>query len=134
MKKDRAIGIDPGHKQNRISEGSKIVGDITSADGLRLDGTIEGNITVKGKVVIGKAGAINGVLNCPDADIEGKFTGKLFVSGLLTLKSSAVIEGEVHTKKLSVEPGAVFNASCEMGNVTMKKAGDNEGEKAKQPA
>ncbi|MAZ26813.1 MAG: hypothetical protein CL868_07010 [Cytophagaceae bacterium] len=133
MKKDRAIGIDPGNKQNRISEGSKIVGDISSNDGFRLDGEIEGNLTVKGRVVIGKSGVVKGTLTCPDADVEGKIMGKLEVSGILTLKSSAVIEGEVKTQKLSVDPGAVFNATCEMGKTVMNKTMD-EGEKAKKPA
>ncbi|HAI40677.1 MAG TPA: cell shape determination protein CcmA, partial [Maribacter sp.] len=38
------------------------------------------------------------------------------------LKSSAVIEGTVSVSKLAVEPGATFNASCNMGG---KKGGSN---------
>ncbi|MCJ7467312.1 MAG: polymer-forming cytoskeletal protein, partial [Maribacter sp.] len=46
--------------------------------------------------------------------IEGSFNGELMVSDLLSLKSSAVIEGTVSVSKLAVEPGATFNASCNM--------------------
>ena len=68
--------------------------------------------------MIGKTGKVLGTLTCQDADIEGKIEGKLLVSNLLSIKSTAVIDGEVSTSKLAVEPGASFNASCVMnGNV-----------------
>ncbi|HZJ21271.1 MAG TPA: polymer-forming cytoskeletal protein, partial [Pricia sp.] len=51
---------------------------------------------------------------CVNADIEGSFNGELLVSDLLSLKSSAVIEGTVEVSKLAVEPGATFNATCSM--------------------
>ena len=101
-------------QQNRISQGTSINGDINSEGGFRIDGEVEGNLNTSNKVVIGKSGVIKGTLVCKDADVEGKFNGKLTVSNLLSLKSSAVIEGEVIVSKLAVEPGATFNASCEM--------------------
>jgi cytoskeletal protein CcmA (bactofilin family) len=100
--------------QNIISNGTKIVGDLTSEGDLRIDGTIEGNITTPGKVVVGKSGIVKGTLNGTDAHFEGKFSGKLSLSGTLTLKSSAHIEGEVVIGKLEVEPGATFNVTCAM--------------------
>jgi len=100
--------------QNIISQGTKIVGDFNSEGDFRIDGVIEGSIKTSGKVVVGKAGFIKGTLNGTDAHFEGKFSGKLTLSGTLTLKSSANIEGEVFVKKLAVEPGAIFNVSCSM--------------------
>ena len=47
-------------------------------------------------------------------DVEGKFKGNLIVSGTLSLRASAYIEGDVQIEQLSVEPGATFNASCVM--------------------
>jgi cytoskeletal protein CcmA (bactofilin family) len=67
-----------------------------------------------GKVVIGKTGLINGTLKSSNADIEGKFSGKLIISDTLSLKSTAHVEGEVEAGKLAVEPGATFNATCTM--------------------
>lgn len=85
-----------------------------SDGGFRIDGTINGTLKTPGKVVIGKDGKVDGTLECANADIEGFFSGKLIVQGLLSLKSSAVITGDVITEKLAVEPGAVFNATCKM--------------------
>ena len=112
---------EPGTNQNRINAGTTLKGDIASEGFFRIDGVIEGNVTTPSKVVIGKSGSIQGTLTCKDADIEGKFDGKLDVSGTLSLKSTANIEGEVEVGKLAVEPGALFNASCSMKGAAKKK-------------
>lgn len=122
---------DFSKNQNKISEGTKIVGDIVSKGGFRVEGTIEGTFKTTGKVVVGKSGFINGTLECSDADFEGKFSGKLIISETLSLKPTAHIEGEVSVGKLAVEPGATFNASCDMkGGV--KSLSDSSGQKKEQ--
>lgn len=103
-----------GGQPNRIEKNTKIKGDIISEADFRIDGKLDGNVKTSGKVVIGKGGYIHGKVQCVNADIEGNFNGELQVSELLSLKASAVIEGTVSVNKLSVEPGATFNASCTM--------------------
>lgn len=105
---------NPGAGQNRINDGTKIKGDISSNGYFRIDGTIEGTLTTPSKVVIGKTGVIIGTLSCKNADIEGKVEGNLDITGTLSLKSTAHIVGEVIVGKLAVEPGATFNATCTM--------------------
>ena len=119
-KKERT-GQEPSSGQNRINEGATLEGDVISKGFFRIDGTVKGNIKTPSKVVLGKTGYINGTLTCENADIEGKFEGNLDVSGTLSLKSTANIEGEVVAGKLAVEPGATFNASCVMKG-TQKEA------------
>ena len=65
-------------------------------------------------MVVGKKGFIKGTLQGTDAYFEGKFDGKLALSGTLTLKATALVLGEVVVGKLAVEPGATFNVSCMM--------------------
>ena len=128
-KKGRDQGpTDFSRSQNKISEGTKIVGDIVSEGGFRVEGTVEGTFKTTGKVVVGKSGFIKGTLECSDADFEGKFAGTLIISGTLSLKPTANIEGEVTVGKLAVEPGANFNASCSMkGSVKpINKEGDQK--------
>lgn len=124
---------EPGTGQNRVNEGTTFKGDIVSQGFFRIDGTVEGTINTPSKVVLGRTGVIKGSLHCQDADIEGKFDGNLNVSGTLSLKSTANIEGEVEVGKLAVEPGATFNATCRMkGNVkkASKEVKDSETAKA----
>ena len=101
-------------KTNRIVEGTTIHGDIVSPADFRLDGNLVGNFQSKGKIVIGPAGSIKGDISCKNADIEGRFEGKIQVVEILNIKSKASIHGEVICGKLSVEPGAEFSATCVM--------------------
>lgn len=120
--------------QNIISQGTKIVGDFNSKGDFRIDGIIEGNIKTSGKVVVGKSGIIKGTLQGTDAYFEGKFSGKLALSGILTLKSSAHIEGEVVVGKLAVEPDATFNVTCVMKGTVKEMNNDSRKQKAEQTA
>ena len=101
-------------ERNIIAKNTKFIGDISSEGDFRIDGTLEGTLETKGRVIIGLDGSIQGKVSCENADIEGKFSGELKVNKMLTIKASASISGEVTLGKLSVEPGATFNASCTM--------------------
>lgn len=122
--------LDYSKNQNKISEGTTIVGDITSKGGFRIEGRIEGNVKTDGRVVIGRTGVINGTLVCENADFEGSFSGKMTIKETLALKSTANIEGEVVIGKLSVEPGANFNATCNMKGGIKPISKNKNGEKS----
>ncbi|MEL1246002.1 polymer-forming cytoskeletal protein [Flavobacterium sp. DGU11] len=117
-------------KTNRIVEGTTIKGDIISQADFRLDGELTGNFTSKGKIVIGPAGSVTGDIKCRNADIEGRFNGKIEVDEQLNVKSKAHIKGEVITGKLSVEPGAEFSASCIMKTTVKPLPKNNEQQQA----
>jgi cytoskeletal protein CcmA (bactofilin family) len=106
---------------NVIAKNTIIVGEIKSDGDFRIDGTLEGNLTIKGKVIIGAAGVIKGNIEASNADIEGKISGQLKVIKTLTVKATANISGDVVVGKLSIEPGATFNASCVMKGFTKEE-------------
>ena len=101
-------------QQNMIAHGTVFEGDQNSEGDFRIEGTIKGTLITKGKVVIGNTGLVEGSLNCNNADVEGQIKGKLVVSETLSLRASAHVDGDVQTGKLAVEPGATFNANCQM--------------------
>ena len=105
-------------KTNRIVEGTIINGDINSPADFRFDGVLTGNFTTAGKLVIGPAGRVKGDIICANADIEGHFEGQIQVEEVLNITATAVIRGDFVTGKLSVEPGAVFTATCRMRTAT----------------
>jgi len=115
-KKTKHMAAGVVSQQNTIAKGTIITGDIISEGDFRIEGRIEGNFKTPGKVVIGKTGQIDGNLESANADIEGRFIGKLKLSDTLTLRSTAYVEGEVEVSKLAVEPGATFNATCNMNS------------------
>jgi cytoskeletal protein CcmA (bactofilin family) len=101
-------------ERNVVAKNTSITGDINSEGDFRIDGTLEGTLKTNGRVIIGVEGKIIGKVESNNADIEGKFSGELLVHETLTIKATANISGDVVIGKLSVEPGAVFNASCAM--------------------
>jgi cytoskeletal protein CcmA (bactofilin family) len=114
-------------KTNRIVEETIIKGDIISQADFRLDGALIGNFSSNGKLVIGPAGSVKGEIVCQNADIEGKFEGKLKIEDTLNIKASAIIIGDVTVGKLSVEPGAVFSATCIMKPNSTQEAANGNG-------
>ncbi len=112
-------------ERNILAKNTKIVGDLSSEGDFRIDGVLEGTLETKGRVIIGLDGFVQGKVLCENADIEGKFSGELKVNTMLSIKASASISGEVVLGKLSVEPGATFNATCTMKGA-LKELNANE--------
>lgn len=100
---------------NRIVEGTRFKGEISSEGNIRIDGTFIGEIESKGRIVIGPQGVVEGTVRCQNCDVEGRLKGKLGVEELLTLKSKSSIEGEVHYGQLGIEPGAKLSGTLHMG-------------------
>ncbi len=99
---------------SRISAGTAIKGEISSDNDIRVDGKIDGKVYSKGKIVVGPQAVISGGLACSSVDFLGTMKGDAYVKDLLTLKSNAVIEGNIYVNKLQVEMGAQVNGSCHM--------------------
>jgi cytoskeletal protein CcmA (bactofilin family) len=105
---------------NIIGSGTSIEGDVVSGGDIRIDGNLKGTLRTRGKLVVGPTGTIEGEVTCQNADVSGTMRGKLNVVELLSLKSSAKINGEITTGKLAIEPGADFSGSCSMSGGVVK--------------
>ena len=99
---------------SRISTGTVIKGEINSPNDIRIDGTFEGKIVCKGRVVAGEKAVIKGDIVCENVDFWGKLEGCLYVKDTLTLKDTCTVTGDLHIKRLVVELGARFNGACKM--------------------
>jgi len=116
-------------ERNVIAKNTVIVGDIKSDGDFRIDGTLEGSLITNGRVIIGVEGFIKGNIEASNADIEGKISGKVLISKTLTIKATSLITGDVIVGKLSVEPGATFNATCSMKGAVKELNQANEQQK-----
>ncbi|MCM1168643.1 MAG: polymer-forming cytoskeletal protein [Bacteroides sp.] len=100
---------------NVLGAGTSVKGALSSNGNLRIDGSFEGTLAIEGKLVVGSTGSLIGSVRCASAEIEGNVkTDKMEVSGLLSLKSTSMVEGEITIQKLFIEQGAVFNGQCNM--------------------
>lgn len=116
---------------NKIGDGTSINGDINSNGDIRIDGSIVGSVNCKGKLILGASGSVQGDIICANAELSGSVKGNVHVAELLNLKSSATVNGEISTGKLSIEPGANFSGTCVMGAVVkdIKNAEQRQSEK-----
>lgn len=99
---------------SRVSTGTIIKGEISSPNDIRIDGTFEGKIFSKGKVVVGEKAVITGDIICTNVDFWGKMHGNFYVKDTLSLKETCTVEGDLHIRRLQVELDAKFNGTCKM--------------------
>ena len=99
---------------NSIVEGTELKGEINSPGNFRVDGVIDGDMKIDGKLIIGAKGLVKGNVLCKDAEIEGRFEGELSVNGLLSLKSTSSISGDANFQRLMVAEGAKLNCTCNL--------------------
>ena len=109
-----------GALYNALTSGSKIIGTVITDSDIRIDGTIEGDVKCSGKMVIGEQGLVKGTVECQSAEIMGTLDGKINVKYTLALRATSRLKGEINTQTLMVEPNAIFNGSCTMGNDSEK--------------
>jgi cytoskeletal protein CcmA (bactofilin family) len=98
-----------------ISSGTTLQGDVKSDNDLRIDGTIQGNVSSSAKIVVGPSGLVEGNIYANGVDITGKVVGNISVKELLQLRAEGTVEGNISAAKLQIDPTAVFNGKCQMG-------------------
>jgi len=100
-----------------------IKGEITVEKGLRVDGTIEGAVTTKGKVHVGKTGTLNAEVHGGSVLVEGKVKGNVTASDRVTLEATSNVYGDLNATKLIVNEGATFVGKVNVGPDAVKGAG-----------
>lgn len=99
---------------SHISAGTVIKGEMTSLTDIRVDGTVQGKLYSKGKVVVGEGAFVTGTLACDNMDFWGRMEGDIYVKDTFSLKNSATVEGNIHVRRFEVEMGARINGTCKM--------------------
>lgn len=106
---------------NLVGEGTTFEGTLHAENDVRTSGHIVGTIRVEGRAIIAESGSVDGEVVATNADVAGRVQGEVRVSECLVLKSTARIEGDIHTKRLVVEEGALFTGSCSMEEIGASK-------------
>ena len=99
-----------------ISKGVKIEGKLSCSGNIRLDGEVQGDISSAGVVIVGENGKVNGQINADNITIGGKVTGTVKAKDKVVLEAKANLKGDITTKTLMVEAGAIFNGNTKMGD------------------
>lgn len=110
-----------GGLHNALAAGTSVKGNMMTETDFRLDGKIDGDVNCSGKIVVGPKGCVTGNIVSSNAEILGLVEGSIRVSEKLVLKSTAVVQGDIFTKLLEIEPNARFNGACSMGATAKEK-------------
>lgn len=112
-----------------IAEGLKIKGEVQGSEDLRVDGEIEGRISLPGAaVVIGPKGRVAGDVQAREIVLEGTVRGNLSARERVRLAATGKLEGDVSAERLVIEEGARVIGHVESG------AGEVRAHAAARPA
>ncbi len=94
---------------------TSFTGDISTKAGVRIDGTVKGNVTAAGNVVIGPEGMVEGQVVGRDISIAGGVTGNVVAQGVVQLNAGAKLLGDLEAISVAIEEGAIFKGKCTIG-------------------
>jgi cytoskeletal protein CcmA (bactofilin family) len=95
-----------------IGADTRIEGDIYFSGGLRVDGTVRGNVKEPvdklSTLILSEHGRIEGEVTAAKVVLNGKVIGTVKASQFIELQSKARITGDLHYKSLEMHTGAVI--------------------------
>lgn len=105
-------------EQTVITEDVEITGTLKSANALRMDGRLNGDLICSSDVDVGKSANIKGNISVNCAVVQGQINGNLVAKDRIELKAAARINGDLKAKRLTMEDGVSF-----VGKVEVSPAG-----------
>jgi len=105
-----------------VGKGSVIEGTIRTEGGIRIDGTVVGEVLAKSTAAVGEGGVVEGSLTAKSVSVAGKIQGNVTASEKLTLEARSIVSGDVRTARLIVDEGAIFDGKCSMSSGTSNAA------------
>ena len=102
-----------------IGRGIEVIGDISFADRLQVDGKTQGKLTSdNGTLIVGESARIEAQIDVGVCVVYGLVQGNLIARSKLEIRKSGRVQGDVITPVLLVEEGAVFNGAIRMSQET----------------
>jgi len=131
------VGLPPtsmmkpeGEETAIIAKGFKLEGKLDVAGPLRINGTVKGTVQSKSQVVLGDTAQIEGEIHCGFLSVAGKVKGNVHCTERLEILASGLVEGDVNSPSLGIEPGGILEGRCHM---RVDKAPAEAGKVAKPP-
>lgn len=94
-----------------IPKESTIYGDIETSLPCRIEGLIEGDVQVKGKVIVSEEAEVKGSIRCDDVIVYGKVWRNITCSNKAQICTNGYVEGKIDSKLLEVEEGATVRSN-----------------------
>lgn len=100
---------------NRIAAGAKFTGDMATLNDIRIDGTFEGRLYSRARVVVGEKAVVKGDIFASYIDFNGTMLGgNFYVKDTLSLKAGCTVNGDLYFQRFQVELDARFTGKCQV--------------------
>lgn len=107
-----------------IGPGAVFNGNLSAPETIRIDGTLNGDCSCEGNLILGKEGVIKGNITAKSVTLSGKVTGDVIAEGKLELFSTAKVTGDITAKSLIIDEDACFDGRCIMASSGAAPAGN----------
>lgn len=97
-----------------VDRHSLFSGTFRTARDLRVEGTIEGEITCEGKIVIAQGARVKATITAREVEVAGELDGEITCSGRFRITPTGNATGKVTAASLIIEEGARFNGDFAM--------------------
>jgi cytoskeletal protein CcmA (bactofilin family) len=102
-------------KETVINADAAFKGDFSSEGPMRIEGKVEGKVSCKGRLTIGKTAQVVGEAEVAQAVIEGALRGNIMAAERVELASSARVTGDIRAPRLVVTEGATLEGKVSIG-------------------
>ena len=98
-----------------VGKSVSIRGDISGNEDVYVDGQIDGSIQLSGNTLtIGPNGRVHANVTAKNVTVSGSIQGNLQISGRTEMRKTAVVTGDVQTRRIAIEEGAYFKGKLEI--------------------
>ena len=97
-----------------VGQGAKLEGTVVSAGSLRIDGQVKGQVNADGDVMLSPQSQVEADIRAQNVQVAGRFKGSIVVKGRAEIARGGRLEGNLTSKTLVVEEGAVFQGQSIM--------------------
>jgi cytoskeletal protein CcmA (bactofilin family) len=103
------------HNRTCFGSDAELNGEITFIDMIRVNGHIAGSVhSKKGTLIVDTAARVDANVDVAVAVIAGTVTGDIVAHQRVELAPSAKIYGNIWTRSLAIQSGAIFEGVCQM--------------------
>jgi cytoskeletal protein CcmA (bactofilin family) len=92
-----------------IGPNTTVKGDIETGGFTRVDGSILGNVTARGRVVIGERARMKSNVSGTSITIGGVVYGNVIASERLVILSTALVLGDIITRRIQADEGCFIH-------------------------
>jgi cytoskeletal protein CcmA (bactofilin family) len=105
-----------------VGQGAKLEGTVVSAGSLRIDGQVKGQVNADGDVMLSPQSAVEADIRAQNVTVAGKFKGSILVKGRAEISRGGRVDGNITSKSLVIEEGAIFQGQSIMDQQAQQAA------------